>query len=196
MAVSSGAGKVFDWFANMTSVAGLMTWFGICITYIRFHKGMKAQGIDRTTLPYYTRVQPFAAWFGAISTFIICLVRRPYYTSLPNKVLMLFQFSGWSVFLKGKWNAANFVTNYLPFILFPILYIGSSLYYRTPTVAPEDMDFVSDIAQIEADETPEDPPKNKAEAFWRWLVGPVLSGFHTRCLTGFDRCEMYREFFY
>lgn len=42
MAISSGAGNVFNWFANMTSVAGLMTWFGICITYIRFYKGMKA----------------------------------------------------------------------------------------------------------------------------------------------------------
>ncbi|KAG8678920.1 hypothetical protein FRC09_019416, partial [Ceratobasidium sp. 395] len=29
MSVNSGAGTVFGWFANMTAVAGLMTWFGI-----------------------------------------------------------------------------------------------------------------------------------------------------------------------
>ena len=74
MGISSGAGTVFNWFVNMTSIAGLMTWFGICVTYVRFYGGLKAQGIDRTTLPYYTRIQPFAAWYGLITTFIICLV--------------------------------------------------------------------------------------------------------------------------
>ena len=77
MAASSGAGHVFTWFANMTSVAGLMTWFGICVTYVRFYEGMKAQGMDRTTLPYYSRLQPFAAWYGLIATIIICFVRVP-----------------------------------------------------------------------------------------------------------------------
>ncbi|KAN0100780.1 amino acid-polyamine-Organocation superfamily protein [Tylopilus felleus] len=152
MGISSGAGTVFNWFVNMTSIAGLMTWFGICVTYVRFYGGLKAQGIDRTTLPYYTRIQPFAAWYGLITTFIICL------------------FSGWSVFLKGEWNSATFVTNYLPFILFPILYIGARFFYRTPLVKPQDMDFVTDIAQIEADEEPEQPPKNRMEAFWQWVM--------------------------
>lgn len=79
MAISSGAGTVFTWFSNMTSVAGLLTWFGISITYLRFYSGMKAQGINRMTLPFYTRVQPYAAWYGAIGTFIICLVSLVYY---------------------------------------------------------------------------------------------------------------------
>ena len=82
MAISNGAGTVFTWFANMTSVAGLLTWFGISITYIRFYKGMKAQGIDRTTLPFTTRVQPYAAWYGAIGTFVICLVCLVYHPPL------------------------------------------------------------------------------------------------------------------
>ena len=79
MAVSNGAGKVFTWFANMTSVAGLMSWFGIAVTYVRFYKGMKAQGIDRRTLPYYSRLQPFAGWYAVFSTVIICFVRTSLY---------------------------------------------------------------------------------------------------------------------
>ena len=74
MGVHSGSGKVFNWFANMTSVAGLLTWFGIAVTYIRFYTGMKVQGIDRTSLPFSSRLQPYAAWYAAISCFIICLV--------------------------------------------------------------------------------------------------------------------------
>jgi amino acid transporter len=152
MAVSSGAGKVFEWFSSMTSVAGLMTWFGISVTYIRFHKGLKAQGIDRKTLPFSTRVQPFAAWYACISTFVICLL------------------NGWPVFLNGKWNTATFVTSYLPFALFPVLYVGARLFYRIPPVKPHEMDFHSDIAQIEADEVDDPPPRNKMEAFWMWLM--------------------------
>jgi amino acid transporter len=74
MGVQSGSGKVFGWFANMTAIAGLMTWFGICVTYIRFYAGTKAQGIDRRTLPYYSNLQPYAAWYGAITCIFIITV--------------------------------------------------------------------------------------------------------------------------
>jgi len=152
MAVSENAGNVFDWFSNMTSVAGMMTWFGICITYIRFYKGMEFHGIDRKTLPYWTRFQPFPAWYGAISTFVIVF------------------FSGFAVFLKDNWNTATFVTTYLPFIGFFILWGGSTLWYRAGLKRVEDMDFVSDLAQIEADDVDEPPPRNAWEAFWQWIM--------------------------
>jgi len=74
MGVHSGSGKVFNWFANMTAVAGLLTWFGISVTYIRFYAGMKVQGIDRTKLPFASRLQPYAAWYAAIGCFIISVV--------------------------------------------------------------------------------------------------------------------------
>ena len=64
-------------FANMTSVAGLMSWFGICVTYVRFYAGMKAQGIDRRTLPFRGPLQPYLGWYGVISTIVICFVRPP-----------------------------------------------------------------------------------------------------------------------
>ena len=35
-----------------------MTWFGICVTYLRFYKGFKLQGFDRSTLPYAHVLQP------------------------------------------------------------------------------------------------------------------------------------------
>jgi len=80
------------------------------------------------------------------------------------------QFSGWSVFLRGHWVTADFITNYLPFALFPILYVGAKLWTRVPVVRPEDMDFYTGLAEIEADTYDEPPPKNRLEAFWQWLV--------------------------
>ncbi|EGN92085.1 hypothetical protein SERLA73DRAFT_117803 [Serpula lacrymans var. lacrymans S7.3] len=152
MGVNSGSGKVFTWFSNMTSVAGLMTWFGITVTYLRFYKGITRQGYDRSKLPYSSRLQPYAAWYACISCIVICF------------------FSGWTVFLKDQWNTATFVTNYLPFALFPVLYISSRLYYRVGPVSADDMDFESGLAEIEADTYDEPPPKNKFEAFWAWLM--------------------------
>ncbi|KAF8997849.1 amino acid permease [Cyathus striatus] len=152
MGINNGAGKVFGWFSNMSAIAGLATWFGICLTYIRFHAGMKAQGYDRTDLPYASKLQPFAAWYAMVFCVVICF------------------FSGWSVFLKGNWAVDTFVTNYIPLVLFPILYIGSKLYYKQPTIKPEEMDFQSDIDEIEANTYDDPPPKNKIETFWRWLM--------------------------
>ncbi|PPQ72714.1 hypothetical protein CVT26_003009 [Gymnopilus dilepis] len=152
MGTKSGSGRVFGWFSNMTSIAGLMTWFGISVTYLRFYAGLKNQGIDRTTLPFYSRFQPFAAWYAMISCFIVCLL------------------SGWAVFLKGAWATDTFVTNYLPLVLFPILYLGAKYYYREPAKKPHEMDFVTNIKEIEADTYDDPPPRNKAEAFWQWLM--------------------------
>ncbi|KAG9106465.1 hypothetical protein FRC07_008817 [Ceratobasidium sp. 392] len=152
MSVNAGAGTVFGWFANMTAVAGLMTWFGIAYTYTRFYAGLKAQGFDRSTLPYASKLQPYAAWYALFACLIICI------------------FSGWNVFLKGNWDVATFVTNYIPLILFPILYIGAKFYYRQPMPTPAEMDFVSGIAEIEADTFDEPPPKNAWEKFWAWLM--------------------------
>ncbi|RXW18248.1 hypothetical protein EST38_g7619 [Candolleomyces aberdarensis] len=152
MGLGSGSGRVFGWFANMTSVAGLMTWFGISFTYLRFYAGTKAQGIDRTKLPYYSKMQPYAAWYAMCFSLLICIL------------------SGWSVFLRGRWLTETFVTNYFPLALFPILYIGSRFYYRKPLVKPTDMDFVSNLDEIEADSYDDPPPKNRLEAIWQWLM--------------------------
>lgn len=61
------------------------------------------------------------------------------------------QFSGWEVFLKDGWATDTFVTNYLPLALFPILYIGAKLYCREPIKTPHEMDFITNVQEIEAE---------------------------------------------
>ena len=71
---TDSSGLDFIYLSNMASIAGLLTWFGIAVTYLRFYKGMKAQGYVRSALPYYSNFQPFAAWYAVCSIFIIILV--------------------------------------------------------------------------------------------------------------------------
>ncbi|KZP23307.1 amino acid permease [Athelia psychrophila] len=152
MGINTGSGKVFGWFSTMTAIAGLMTWFGISITYIRFYHGFKLQGLDRSKLPYASPLQPYAAYYAATASWLVCL------------------FSGWQVFLKGRWDTATFVTNYMAFALFPVLYIVWKIKTRAPIVHTADMDFVSGLDAIEAETYDEPPPKNKWEAIWALLV--------------------------
>ncbi|THH11561.1 hypothetical protein EW145_g583 [Phellinidium pouzarii] len=151
MGISSGSGKVFNWFVNMTAVSSMMAWFGIALMYLRFYKGLSAQGFNRSDLPYTSKMNPYAAWYAVFMCPVICF------------------FSGSSVFYKNNWAADTFVTNYLPFVLFPVLYVGSRLYLKCEPINASDMDFVSGLKEIEADMYDEPPPRNWIEHLWTWL---------------------------
>lgn len=46
----SRAATVFQWFVNITTVAGLIGWVVIEVTYLRFFAGLKMQGFDRRSM--------------------------------------------------------------------------------------------------------------------------------------------------
>lgn len=154
MSLSAGAGKVFGWLANLTAACGLLTWWAISFTYIRFHKGMKAQGISRDSLPYKNRFNhnAIAAWYAIILISIILF------------------FSSYTVFLSGKWDVATFITNYLPLFVFPVMWVGYKLIKRTKWLKPSEMDFFSGLEEIEADCYEEPAPKNLWEKVWAKIV--------------------------
>lgn len=74
---------------------------------------MKAQGLSRDSLPWKGPLQPYAAWVGFIGSTIITLV------------------AGFPVFLKGNWNAADFVASYVGIPIFILPIIGWKLWHRT-----------------------------------------------------------------
>ncbi|ORY59041.1 amino acid permease [Leucosporidium creatinivorum] len=154
---SSGAGTVFNWFANMTSVCGLMTWGGICWTYLRFHKSMRLQGVDRSTLAYKAPLQPYLTWYALI---FVCII--------------LF-FNGWEVFAgigsEGfSFDRATFITSYFPIIFGPILYVGYSFYSKSWGLVPHlEADLFSGSRDEEEDDSHKGP-KNIVQKFWAWLM--------------------------
>jgi amino acid transporter len=64
MSVSQGAATVFNWFQSLTTVGGFFSWASINLTYIFFYRGLKAQGIDRSTFSYHNPFQPYLAYWG------------------------------------------------------------------------------------------------------------------------------------
>lgn len=74
------------------------------------------------------------------------------------------------MFLKDNWNTATFVTNYIPLMFAPVLFIAATVVMKARFVKAEDMDFITGLDAIEADTYDEPPPKNLWEAIWQKLV--------------------------
>ncbi|KAF8431912.1 amino acid permease [Boletus edulis BED1] len=157
LTIGDGSGKVFIWFSGFSSTAGLVTWFGIGVTYLRFHKGLQVQGIERSKLPYAPRFQPFMGWWTVCGS-AFSLV-----------------FSAWYVFLDRNWSTTTFVTNYTPIILFPILYVVAKFVKSARPVKAHNMDFDTNVAEFDnmtyglLFSYDDPPPRNIFEAFWSWI---------------------------
>lgn len=68
------AQQAFNWLYNLSAITGLLTWWTILLSYLRFFYGLKAQGISRDTHPYKAPFQPWLSWYGFIwFTLIIIL---------------------------------------------------------------------------------------------------------------------------
>ncbi|EFP81405.2 uncharacterized protein PGTG_07026 [Puccinia graminis f. sp. tritici CRL 75-36-700-3] len=87
MNLSEKSGTVFLWLVNISAMGGIFTWWSVCLTYIRFHKGLKARGVDRDRLDYKAPFQPYLSYYGVVMLAAIILM------------------SGFKVFLNGQWQA-------------------------------------------------------------------------------------------
>ncbi|KAH0348249.1 dicarboxylic amino acid permease, partial [Aureobasidium melanogenum] len=116
------AGTVFGYFSNMTAICGMISWACILWTSIRWQRGLKAQGIDRNTLPYKAPFQPYLSYYGLSVSMLVTI------------------FGGFTTFMP-HFNASSFVTTYLPIPFFLVLVIGYKFWDKSKFVKYEDMDF-------------------------------------------------------
>ncbi|KAL7908429.1 Aldehyde/histidinol dehydrogenase [Trichoderma velutinum] len=124
--VANNTSVVFGWFVNITTVSGLIGWVVIEATYLRFYAGLKKQGYSRDALPYKSPLQPYVSW---ATMFVVSLV---------------IIFSGFDVFVKGKFTAAGFLTCYLNIAIFIVaLTAPNGVKWSQPTGLFINNDFVA-----------------------------------------------------
>ncbi|KAG9642340.1 amino acid transporter-like protein, partial [Aureobasidium melanogenum] len=148
---SGGASQAFTWLLNLSTVAGLLAWMTLCICYIRFHHALRAQNIDRNLLPMKGRLQPLAAYVGAIGSGIITL------------------FSGFSVFLKGNWNTGTFFASYIGIAIYIVPYVVWKIVKRTRIQRASEIDLWSGRFDPRG-AVLEKEPVTKWEKFLDWLL--------------------------
>ncbi|WVO14408.1 hypothetical protein L204_102041 [Cryptococcus depauperatus] len=142
MTLSKGAATILNWLSNLNALMGFITWAVIALTYLRFKKGLAAQGIDRKSLHYYNRFQPLPAYWVVFWSTIIVI------------------FNGWEVFTHGHWNSSDFVIAYITIPFFLALVIGYYLIKRPVHLNIHELDMYSNIPSDEEVMYDEPPPKN------------------------------------
>ncbi|KAM0232135.1 hypothetical protein ACHAP5_010837 [Fusarium lateritium] len=130
--VSSSSGVVLIWLTNLITAAQIIDYIVICITYVFWYKACQVQGLDRSTLPYYARFQPYSAWIsGVFLTGVVCTY-------------------GYTVLTPGGWDVGTFFTYYTMLFLAPFLYFGWKFVKKTKLIKPEEADLVWDRPLIDA----------------------------------------------
>lgn len=149
---SGNGSEIFNWFINITGVAGFIAWTCIGISHIAFMRALKAQGISRDTLPYKAMWQPWFSWYGIFFNVLIILTQ------------------GFTSFI--PWNTSDFFVAYTSVILFVVLYLGHKLITRSSFVRPEDVDLVTGRKEVDEMCFEEN---DKPTTFWgrmsSWFLG-------------------------
>ena len=107
MTLSNGALTVFWWFVDLTACGVLISWISILINHQRLMMAMKKQSIPLQSLPWHNTWTRFSTPVALLACDIILLT------------------GGFTVFTKGNWNTASFVSSYLDI---PLVIIAFTLW--------------------------------------------------------------------
>ncbi|UKZ76969.1 hypothetical protein TrVFT333_004685 [Trichoderma virens FT-333] len=131
--LSSNTAVVLNWFVSLVTASQLINFCAVCVSYLCFHRALKAQGISRDSLPYKAWFMPYAAWYAMAWTFVMAFV------------------GGYTVFLPlpGYWNIADFLFSYSMIFVYPVLYFGYKFVRKTKIHKPEEVDLFKDVDEIE-----------------------------------------------
>ncbi|GMM54415.1 Dip5 protein [Maudiozyma humilis] len=163
MSVSAGSAKIFNYFVNVVSIFGVLSWICILITYICFDRAVRAQGVDKSTFAYVAPFQPYGAWFALFFCCLLALIKN------------------FTVFLGHEFDYKTFITGYIGLPVFFISFFGYKFYYKTKFVKPEEADLYTFKAAVDQEE--EDGKIKDAETAerikvngknWEWFYEKYL----------------------
>lgn len=146
---SENGGTVFNWFVNISGLAGFIAWACINYSHIAFMRACAAQGIARNDLPYKSFWQPWFSWYGLFFNVLIIITQ------------------GFTAFI--PWSTEDFFINYISLILFVVLYVGHKIFYRQPLVKPAEADLLTGRKEVDEMVVEEHEPTTLWGKFWAWL---------------------------
>src|SRR5689334_2307020 len=68
MNAAKDAATVFGYFVSLVTVFGALNWIAVLVSYLAMIRGMKAQNIPRSAMPYRNILLPWGAYFALAIT--------------------------------------------------------------------------------------------------------------------------------
>ncbi|CCH58312.1 hypothetical protein TBLA_0A05190 [Henningerozyma blattae CBS 6284] len=106
---------VFTWLLAISGLSQIFTWFAICVSHIRFRRGMQVQGRSLGELGFRAQTGVLGSYYAAIMLFL-ALVAQFWVALVPMNTHTL--------------DAENFFQNYLAMPILLALYVGFKLWRR------------------------------------------------------------------
>lgn len=117
-----GDGVAYTWLINASGLSGFLIWFGVGWSHYRFRRGLRAQGIPLSALPYRSRSFPV----GPIVAMGACAV------IVAGQSYLL---------IRGGEGIGGFVVSYAIVPLFVLLWVGYNWMVKPARVTPLNMDL-------------------------------------------------------
>jgi amino acid transporter len=139
MSISVGTFATFQYFVQLVTIFGILTWISILVSHIYFVRARKAQGIPDTALAY---VSPFGVRGSMAALIFACIITF---------------FNGWADFVhqinpSQKFNHKDFIVDYLPVPIYLAMIFGYKYIMKTEGVTAMDADLTGGKAKIDEDE--------------------------------------------
>ncbi|KAB8211815.1 amino acid permease-domain-containing protein [Aspergillus parasiticus] len=151
LTLSSSSSQVLTWLMNLLTAAAIIDFIVMCVTYIWFYRACKAQGFDRSKLPYKGWLQPWCAIIGCLWMTIVVTCYG--YTSF------------------APWDVTTFFTHYTMLLFDIIAFAGWKLFKRTRILRPDELDLILEAPDITAYEEAA-KINNPPIGFWAELIQP------------------------
>lgn len=89
MQVSGGSSQVLFYFFDITTSSLVVTWVIVSLTHICWRRAIKLQSFPVESLPYSSRLAPYASWYSFGNALLVLLI------------------CGWDIFTKGNWSSKD-----------------------------------------------------------------------------------------
>jgi amino acid transporter len=121
--VSSSSAEALNYLVDLVTCCQLINYGFTAFTYRHFYSALKAQGVDRDTLPYKGRFQPYTSYFAMAGTLFQLLA------------------GGYSLFIKGGWDVKWFFLDYGMIGFFIVAFLSWKLLKKSKYVKPGTADL-------------------------------------------------------
>ncbi|KAF6809154.1 dicarboxylic amino acid permease [Colletotrichum plurivorum] len=135
MNAAKSSSQVFGYLVSLVTVFGTLKWVSVLLSYIQFTRGMKAQGIPRSMMPYRGPLQPYGSYAAFVITVLVVI------------------FNGYNAFIP-KFTVSTFMTSYIGVVIYVVNIFSYKVFAKTKKVELHEMDLYSNRLEDDGNKYP------------------------------------------